>query len=103
MILGLRGCACGSTHPGVRFPPAPPGASACARCFGLRYTEPGPGGWTLADGMVGRSYLEAGRCVTVLARWFDGGRRGVPRNVVIMRENGTTVVRPFRGLRRLPA
>ena len=47
--------------------------------------------------MVGRTYLERGRPVIVLLRWGAGGG---PRNVVIQREDGTRVVRPFRGLRR---
>lgn len=40
--------------------------------------------------MIGRTYLERGRPV------------GGPRNVLIRRETGELVVRPFRGLRRLP-
>jgi hypothetical protein len=34
--------------------------------------------------------------VVVLARWAGDG----PRNVLVRREGGTRVVRPFRGLRR---
>ena len=49
------------------------------------------------SGMVGRTYLERGRPVVVLARWGPGGG---PRNVLIRREDGTMTVRPFRGLRR---
>lgn len=49
--------------------------------------------------MIGRSYLERGKRVRVLVRWGAGGG---PRNVLIERANGTKVVRPFRGLRRLP-
>ena len=45
----------------------------------------------------GRGYLERGRPVEVLARWGPGGG---PRNVLIRRETGELVVRPFRGLRR---
>jgi hypothetical protein len=68
--------------------------------------------------MIGRTYLEAGRLVVVLIRWgrtsagaaapigkLDGsawGRRRAPHNVLIRREDGTQVVRPFRGLRRAP-
>ena len=48
-----------------------------------------------ADEMVGRVYLERGRRVVVLARWGGAG----PRNVLVQREDGTKVVRPFRGLR----
>ena len=47
--------------------------------------------------MVGRTYLERGRPVVVLARWGSGGG---PRNVLIRRDDGTKTVRPFRGLRR---
>jgi acetyl esterase len=47
--------------------------------------------------MIGSTYLERGRPVTVLARWDGKG----PRNVLVRRENGSVVVRPFRGLRRL--
>ena len=48
--------------------------------------------------MTGRVYLERGRRVLVLARWGEGGG---PRNVLIEREDGSRVVRPFRGLRRV--
>lgn len=47
--------------------------------------------------MIGRTYLERGHPVTLLIRWGPGGG---PRNVLIRRADGTTVVRPFRGLRR---
>jgi acetyl esterase len=40
-------------------------------------------------------YWERGKSVTVLARWNGKG----PRNVLIEREDGSRVVRPFRGLR----
>ena len=46
--------------------------------------------------MTGRTYLEHNRPVVVLARWSGGG----PRNVLILRDDGSRVVRPFRGLRR---
>jgi acetyl esterase len=51
--------------------------------------------------MVGRTYLERGQPVVVLARadWKAGG----PRNVLIRRSDGSLVVRPFRGLRRPPS
>jgi hypothetical protein len=49
--------------------------------------------------LVGKTYLERGRPVVVLVRW---GRGGGPRNVLVERENGERVVRPFRGLRKLP-
>ncbi len=45
---------------------------------------------------AGRDYLERGRPVTVLVGWRGRG----PRNVLVRREDGTIVVRPFRGLRR---
>ena len=47
--------------------------------------------------MVGRTYLERGRPVLVVARWGPGGG---PRNVLVRRTDGALVVRPFRGLRR---
>jgi hypothetical protein len=47
--------------------------------------------------MVGKTYLELGKSVVVLARW---GKGGGPRNVLIQREDGTRVIRPFRGLRK---
>jgi acetyl esterase len=47
--------------------------------------------------VIGRTYLERGRPVVVLVRW---GKGGGPRNVLIRRENGELVVRPFRGLRK---
>lgn len=66
--------------------------------------------------MIGRTYLEAGSPVRVLIRWGKTGagpsapigplndcswcRRGAPRNVLIERQDGSRVVRPFRGLRR---
>lgn len=49
--------------------------------------------------MIGRVYLERGLPVTVLLRWSGRG----PRNVLIRREAGELVVRPFRGLRRVKA
>lgn len=64
--------------------------------------------------MIGRTYLERGTPVTVLARWSTPGggcwppwlhwhtpcRLTAPRNVLIQRQDGSRVVRPFRGLRR---
>jgi hypothetical protein len=44
-----------------------------------------------------RVYLERGRRVVVVTRWGPGGG---PRNVLVEREDGSRVVRPFRGLRR---
>jgi acetyl esterase len=45
--------------------------------------------------VIGRTYVEHGRPVVVLARWSGEG----PRNVLVRREDGSVVVRPFRGLR----
>ena len=50
-----------------------------------------------AGAAAGRTYVERGDRVTVLIGWRGKG----PRNVLIQREDGTRVVRPFRGLRRL--
>lgn len=76
--------------------------------------------------IVGRTYLERGEPVVVLAQWrtrkavaervVEGdskafitatkvhpqiaNRKSGPRNVLIRRANGDRVVRPFRGLRR---
>lgn len=47
--------------------------------------------------LAGRLYLERGKPVTVLTSWGPGGG---PRNVEIERDDGSRVVRPFRGLRR---
>lgn len=47
--------------------------------------------------LIGKIYLERGKAVTVLVRWNGKG----PRNVLILREDGSMVVRPFRGLRRI--
>lgn len=49
--------------------------------------------------MIGRTYLERGQPVIVLVRWGING--GGPRNVLIVRLDGTKVVRPFRGLRKI--
>ncbi|WP_395108665.1 hypothetical protein [Actinomadura sp. SCN-SB] len=67
------------------------------------------------------TYLEAGRPVTVLARWRPPSKtdpasacppwlhwhgssgtapRTAPRNVAMRRADGSVVVRPFRGLRK---
>jgi acetyl esterase len=53
--------------------------------------------------LVGATYLERGRPVTVLVQWRSGRGRGPagPRNVLIRRGDGELVVRPFRGLRRV--
>jgi len=66
--------------------------------------------------MIGRTYLERGQPVVVLVRWRHNlfGRllemvawrllplRDGPRNVPIERADGERVVRPFRGLRKIP-
>lgn len=46
--------------------------------------------------MIGKTYLERGRPVTVLIKWAPWTAK---RNVLIRREDGTLTVRPFRGLR----
>jgi len=46
--------------------------------------------------VIGRTYLERGEPVVLVARWRDEG----PRNVLVRRADGSLVVRPFRGLRR---
>jgi hypothetical protein len=76
--------------------------------------------------IVGRTYLERGAPVVVVAQWRPSRRgqlapgtwldlvivvrdgdawrtvtlKGAPRNVMIRRAGGALVVRPFRGLRR---
>jgi len=54
--------------------------------------------------MVGKTYMERGKPVVVLVKWrhinVAKGFKGPPRNVLIEREDGTRVVRPFRGLRK---
>ncbi|QGY05222.1 hypothetical protein MMSR116_27465 [Methylobacterium mesophilicum SR1.6/6] len=68
--------------------------------------------------MIGRTDLEAGWSVRVLIRWGKTSAgssapmsplndcswscRRAPHNVLIQRQNGSRVVRPFRGLRKLP-
>ncbi len=46
--------------------------------------------------IAGRTYLERGRPVVVLVQWAGGG----PHNVLVRRDDGSLVVRPFRGLRK---
>lgn len=46
--------------------------------------------------MIGKTYLERGKPVIVLVKWTGQG----PRNVLIQRQDGSKVVRPFRGLRK---
>lgn len=65
--------------------------------------------------MIGRTYLERGQPVVVLKRWGDvrpslwdvlaridrSMSPGAPRKVLIERQDGSRVVRPFRGLRKI--
>jgi hypothetical protein len=51
------------------------------------------------SGITGRTYLERGRPVVIVTRWAGKG----PRNVAVRREDGSVVVRPFRGLRKIQA
>jgi hypothetical protein len=44
--------------------------------------------------MVGKTYLERGKPVIVLARWGKGGGRC---NVLIQSQDGTSVIKSFRG------
>jgi len=48
--------------------------------------------------ITGRTYLERGKPVVVVTQWQGKG----PRNVAIRRQDGEVVVRPFRGLRKVP-
>ncbi len=48
--------------------------------------------------MIGRVYELRGRLVMVLAR--AAWTKGTPRNVLILCDDGSETVRPFRGLRR---
>jgi len=51
--------------------------------------------------MIGDVYLLRGEPVMVLAR--ASWQRGTPRNVLILRADGSETVRPFRGHRTLAA
>lgn len=63
--------------------------------------------------VTGKTYLEHGKPVVVLAQWSrslpDDGfvqwwfrePRNAPRNVLIERAGGTRAVRPFSGLRKV--
>lgn len=68
--------------------------------------------------MTGRSYLLGGVPVTVVAAYnarrsdlppcppwlhWQAPPKGAPRNVAVRFPDGTAVVRPFRGLRTVPA
>jgi hypothetical protein len=52
------------------------------------------------DKMIGRVYRLGDREVMVLARGTQWGP-GSMRNVLILRDDGTMTVRPFRGLRKI--
>jgi hypothetical protein len=66
----------------------------------------------LPTGVVGKTYLERGKPVVVLAAWRQQKaaervelplvrtKPTTPRNVWIRRADGSIVVRPFRGLRK---
>jgi hypothetical protein len=57
---------------------------------------------TATGPLVGRFYLERGAPVKILVQWglkSLGQSHGGPRNVLVLRQNGTRTVRPFRGLR----
>jgi hypothetical protein len=49
--------------------------------------------------IVGRTYFERGCPVVILVQWRKGDGPAGPKNVRIRREDGSEVVRPFRGLR----
>ena len=49
------------------------------------------------SGITGRTYLERGKPVVVVAQWKGKG----PRKVAIRRTDGSIVVRPFMGLRKI--
>lgn len=78
-------------------------------------TEPLPTRAPNPGRLVGRTYYERGRPVTVVVQWATGRRAApspplwlvwakppgrAPRNVAVRRDDGTVTVRPFRGLRR---
>lgn len=54
----------------------------------------------MTGALVGRTYLDRGRPVVVVAQWRTGDGPTGPRNVLIRRADGGEYVRPFRGLRR---
>lgn len=57
-----------------------------------------------AVALIGRCYLLNGEPVVVVTQWglkSRGETYGGPRNVRILFPDGTTTIRPFRGLRRL--
>ena len=50
-------------------------------------------------GMVGTWYMCRGELVRVVVKWRHG--KGVKRNVLCKRVDGSLFVRPFRGLKRV--
>ena len=56
--------------------------------------------------MIGKTYYLKGEPVVVLVKWrhvkVPKGVKGPPRNVLLQRADGTTVVRNFHGLRKNP-
>lgn len=48
--------------------------------------------------LIGQIYIEKGKRVMVLKKWRSGAKG--PRNVLILRADGTRCIRPFRGLRK---
>lgn len=97
MIPALRACLCPRQKGGWRRYVTPSGVTACERCDGLRFPEQPPWRVATTGGMVGKTYLERGEPVIVLAQWRG---TGCPRNVVVADAAGNTKVRPARGLRR---
>lgn len=81
---------------------SPSGQPVTCRCppGALRPAPPDAGllaGTPTVSSVIGRIYLERGRPVIVVIQWGPGGG---PRNVLIRRDDGQLVVRPFRGLRK---
>lgn len=54
----------------------------------------------MTGSLVGRTYLDRGQPVVVVAQWRTGDGPTGPHNVWIRRADGTEDVRPFRGLRK---
>ena len=65
----------------------------------IRYREPSRTARGGAN-LVGRSYLLAGDVVTVEVAWGPGA---AVKNVLLRRPDGSITIRPFRGLRKIPA
>jgi hypothetical protein len=75
-----------------------PACAVMTRGRTMRDVWQSEGAASQGSGITGKTYLERGEPVRVLVRWNGKG----PRNVLIERADGSRVVRPFRGLRRLP-